>query len=61
MSRDMIRQAIVGSMLVALFLIMLLVSTSPSFKSIAGAQHARTGIQLIAPSYQHHHIRASGV
>ncbi len=55
MSRDIIRQAIVGSILVALVLIALLVSTSPTLSSIAGAHHARTGIQLIAPSYQHQH------
>ncbi len=61
MSRDLIRLAIGGSMLVALVLITLLVSTSPALSSIAGAQHARTGIQLIAPSYQHQHTLASEV
>jgi hypothetical protein len=55
MSRDMIRLAIVGSILVALCLIALLVSTSPALSSIAGAHHAHTGIQLIAPAYQHQH------
>lgn len=55
MSRDVIRQAIGGSILVALFSIALLVSTSPTLSSRAGAHHAHTGMMLIAPAYQHQH------
>ena len=55
MSRDVIRQAIVGSILAALFLIALLVNAPPTPGNIAGAHHARTGVMLLAPAYQHQH------
>ena len=51
MNRRVNRQAIVGSLLVAMFLITLLVGLLLIVSSIAGAHSSQTGIMLIAPPY----------
>jgi predicted secreted protein len=55
MSLQVSRQAIGGSLFVAIFWIELLVNAPTIHRNIAEAHSAHTGIMLIAPAYQHQH------